>query len=252
MTQVTQAYPPVLIVGVLAGLLWAVYAGSGEHPVHLRAVEAAAGRLDACVAGLAGALLFARLLYVGTHWEYFSPQPMTAFAFWQGGLTGWGAGLGVLAGLGGYSLLSSRPFWQLTDAIAVPATLVLFSGWIGCLLDGCAYGQSYQAGLFTPPSPDVLGQKQPRLPTQSGGALTAVASLLVLVPWARGDHPPGTTGLLALGLHSLSALGLSLWRADPVPIVAGVRSDTLGAAALALIAVVLFAARMSTTLRSEV
>lgn len=247
----TQAYPLVLIVGVLAGILWAAYIGSGEHPAFQRATEAAAFRLDACVAGLVGALLSARVAYVATHWGYFRLQPLTSLALWEGGLTGWGAGLGVILGLGGYSLAASRPFWQLADAVAVPATLVVFSGWIGCLLDGCAYGRGLEAGWLTPPSRDLLGQRQPRLPTQSGGALLAAGSLLALVPWARADHPEGTSGLLALALHSLTALGLSLGRADPVPIYAGARSDTLGYAGVALIAVALFALRMSGNLRRE-
>lgn len=246
----TQAYPPVLIAGVLAGLLWAAYATSGDHPAPERAVEAAALRLDACVAGLIGALLLARLSYVATHWGYYRPQPAAALALWQGGMTGWGAGMGALLGLWGYSRASSRPFWQLADAVAVPATLVVFSGWIGCLIDGCAYGRSAEAGLLTPPSPDLLGQREHRLPTQSAGALTAAVSLIALTAWGR-NHPAGTTGLLALGLHSLAALALSLGRADPVPIIAGARSDTLGSAALALVAAALFAYRMSSSLRRE-
>ncbi len=71
------------------------------------------------------------------------------------------------------------------------------------------------------------------------GALASVGWLFALHRWRTAEWPEGTIGVLAVGGHGAVAFLLASLRADPVPYLAGIRSDVAGAAALVLFAGVL-------------
>jgi phosphatidylglycerol:prolipoprotein diacylglycerol transferase len=90
-----------------------------------------------------GAIAGARFVYVTTYWkEEFANQPLTEiFAIWHGGLVYYGGLIG--ATLAGFAYLHWKklPLWQTADVMAPSIALGSVFGRIGCLLNGCCYGQ---------------------------------------------------------------------------------------------------------------
>jgi phosphatidylglycerol:prolipoprotein diacylglycerol transferase len=87
-----------------------------------------------------GGILGARLVYMlqyGRPWSEF-------FQIWQGGLVFYGSAIGGVAGYFlGYFLIIRRyglSSWKVADIAAPAAALGLCIGRIGCLLNGCCYG----------------------------------------------------------------------------------------------------------------
>src|SRR3990170_5471197 len=132
-----------------------------------------------------------------------------------------GGAIGATAGLALYAAACRRPFWALADSLALPVALFSTSAWIGCLLDGCAYGRRASFGLFTPTSPDLLGSLAQRWPTQPIGALLGIAVLALLLVYDRRKPRPGAKACLAVTLLSGGSLALEFLRADPAPVLAG-------------------------------
>ena len=230
----SDAYPWVLAAGALVSLVWLGFVSK----IDLRRGESNSNRMariDSGLVALLCGLIAARLGYVATHWTYFSERPAEIIYYWDGGLS-WAAGaVGVLVGLAIYVALTHRSFWQDADALAIPAAILAAAAWTGCLLDRCAYGQRTASGFLTPPAPDMLGNVAPRWPTQALGGLLA----LILVGglyWAwQLDLRPGLLAALSLSLIAAIALALSFTRGDPMPAIAGLRVDGLGAGAILLL-----------------
>jgi phosphatidylglycerol:prolipoprotein diacylglycerol transferase len=199
--------------------------------------------LDAGLAALAAGLIGARVAFVSAHWGYYSSRLMEALVFRQGGLNWAGGALGALLGLAGFALLARRPFWPLADSLAFPGALVALASWTGCLLDGSAYGRPV-ANPLAPASPDLFGTRLPRWPTQALGALYGLAVLLGVL-WLHDRRlRPGLLGTLMLTLTAAGALALDFTRGDPSPLLAGLRLDALGAAAILAAALVGLAQRL--------
>ncbi|MDX1600468.1 MAG: prolipoprotein diacylglyceryl transferase [Anaerolineales bacterium] len=224
-----QPFTILFTLGALGALVWLGLTKTGRVPQ--------SAPLDAGLSALAGAVVGARLVFVAAHLQYFRTAPLEVFWIWQGGLSGFGAVVGALAGAGIYASFSSQPFWPLVDRLALPAHAPAFAAWVGCLLEGCAYGIRLPNAAWIPASPDILGIAQTRWPTQSLGAL---ATLLAVVLLASLRHRTSTQGLItssALLYHGGVLLGLSLVRADPVPLVFSLRGDAVGAIGLMAIGI---------------
>jgi phosphatidylglycerol:prolipoprotein diacylglycerol transferase len=99
-----------------------------------------------------GGLLGARLFYIVQKWSELdgtsiSEKLWTALQFTEGGLVVYGAILGGIAGILGWTLLQKVVPLSLLDAI-VPAFFIgLAFGRIGCLMNGCCYGGVVESGL---------------------------------------------------------------------------------------------------------
>lgn len=229
-----QPFTLFIALALLAALLWLAVARSEQDP---------GAAIDAALAATAGALFLGRAGFVLFQLSYYSQRPAEIAWFWQGGLSAFGAVLGALLALAAYAQLTRGSLLRLGDRLILPAQLPAFAAWLGCLLEGCAYGFKLAASSWVPPTPDLLGVAQPRWPVQSAGALATLAGLVLLLSLRRRL---GSGFLLATGLtyHGAVLLLLSLVRADPVPLLAGLRSDALGGSALLLIGLaLLFAAR---------
>jgi prolipoprotein diacylglyceryltransferase len=191
-----------------------------------------ADALDAGLWSLALGLLGARLAFAAAHWGYYAGRPTEILWFGQGGSSWFGGAMGSIIGLGVYRIISHRSFWELADAIALPAVILSIAVWVGCLMDGCGYGVRAEAGTLGWPTPDLLGSLATRWPTQTVAAVSNLALLLTLVRLGRSCLQPGLLSCLACAGLSATLLGVSFVRADPVPLWAGVRQDTIGAAIL--------------------
>jgi prolipoprotein diacylglyceryltransferase len=234
-----DAYPLIFALGVAVSLLWLGWPNqelSRGLPASTQALSASA-LLNAGLVTLAGGLLGARTGFTLLHLDYYAGQPWEIAWFWQGGLNAVGGILGALFGLGIYAIVTNTNIWRLGDEMAIPATVIAFSCWIGCLVDGCAYGIKTPLGPLTTPLTDMFGSVTSRWPTQATGALASVVALAALA-WLKGRKLQ--TGILlctSLALISVSMFALSFTRADPSLTIAGARLDTFGSAAVLALAI---------------
>ncbi|MDT8898170.1 prolipoprotein diacylglyceryl transferase [Thermanaerothrix sp. 4228-RoL] len=220
-----------LALGVTLGL-WQV--------AHSGPPRARFARLGLGLAVLMAALIGARLGYVILHPTYFRAHPLVIPQVWQGGLSGVGALLGGLVGLGGLAW-GLRRSWLVLGADLLPLLpTVTAAAWLGCWDAGCAYGPSAPAGAWWAlPIRDEWGHTTLRWPLQPLAAM----SLLALF-WAmerRWQEPPAAHrvgwGGLVFALHTVL---FSLARADEPPTWNAIRLDLalgtlLGAGCLILL-----------------
>lgn len=229
-------YPFMLSLGVAAGLLWHMLASRAPATsgVPQAGYPPPAKGINASLVALAGGLLGARLAFVLVHSGYYLVHPVEALAIWQGGLAWHGAAAGVVLGLLVYSRLAITPFWAMIDTLAVPVTWVAAAAWIGCLLDGCAYGARMEDVWWAIPAPDWIGVVAPRWPTQLAGSALCLVSVVLLTRFEELRLWPGASGCLSLALIAAISTGLSLTRGDPIWLVLGVRLDTLASIVILL------------------
>lgn len=93
---------------------------------------------------LIGAVIGPRLVYVFEHLTYFLGSPTEIFSMSEGGITSYGAFLGVL-----FVWLYTRKkkdisFSQILDFVAPYILLAIAITRIGCFLNWCCYGQASQ------------------------------------------------------------------------------------------------------------
>ena len=226
----TDAYPWLISLGAIASLLWLGFVEGGSTPK--RPSLSANVRMDTGLVSLASGFVGARLGFVLPHLHYFSMHTNEIMKFWDGGLSWVGGGVGAILGLGIFALIKRHSFWQLFDILALPAVILAFSAWFGCLLDGCAYGKPADFGTLTPLSPDNLGEQLRRWPVQSCGAILSLGSWFVLNGLRFKNLHLGILGTLSLSMISGTNLILSFFRGDLVPILNGLRSDGIASAVL--------------------
>jgi phosphatidylglycerol:prolipoprotein diacylglycerol transferase len=236
--RVTNAYPMVFTLGVLLGLLWLGLSSSTNRNSNRRNSRTDLGivRLDAGLATLAGGLIGARASFVLIHWDYYAGNPAEIFWFWQGGLTWVGGAAGALLGLGLYAAHGRYAFWPLMDKLVLPGAMIAVSAWTGCLLDGCAFGRPTGASLWTSPTEDMFASSANRWPTQTVGVLYSLLVVAVLYWLSNRGMRDGALGFLGLTMIAAGALALSFTRSDPALLVMGFRLDTIGSAAVLIVA----------------
>jgi prolipoprotein diacylglyceryltransferase len=231
----SNTYPLLFALGVLAGLLWLLLADPDRRMSgRWRDLDSAAMlRLDAGLAALALGLAGARAAYVGAHWDYFASHFAEAFSFSTGGLSWVGGALGAVAGLLAVAALRRAPVWPLADSLALPAALLAAASWAGCLVDGCGYGRPLAAGSATLFASDIFDSRMARWPTQLIGLLSCFAVVLGVMALEPRVLRPGVLACLTFAVLGLIGLALSFLRGDPVPLLAGTRLDFVGAAMVA-------------------
>lgn len=205
-----------LALGVTLGL-WQV-AHSGPPRTQF-------ARLGLGVAVLTAALIGARLGYVILHPAYFRTHPLVVPQVWQGGLSGVGALLGALLGLGGLAWGVRRPWLALSADLLPLLPTVTATVWLGCWDAGCAYGPPAPAGAWWAlPIRDEWGHTNLRWPLQPLAALSLLGlfwALEVRLREATVARRVGWGGLL-FAVHT----GLfSLARADVPPTWNTIRLD---------------------------
>jgi len=229
-------YSFALTLGVAAGLLWLSLARRGpaasEGPKP-GSVPLSQG-IDAGIASLAGGLVGARLTFVLVHSGYYLRRPLESMSFWEGGLSWLGAAAGAVLGLMVYSRLVKTSPWLVADMLAIPAMWVAASAWIGCRLEGCAYGFRVEPAWWALRAPDWTGDVALRWPTQLVGSLLCLLGIPGLLRIEKRPRRAGTAACLSLAFISAVSSVLSLTRGDPIWLVFGVRLDTLASIAILL------------------
>jgi len=99
--------------------------------------------LDAGVWLILGTIIGARGWYVISYWrEEFAGQPWTeTFMVQHGGLVFYGGLVGATAACLIYIWRNKLPVWKFADALAPSIALGYVPGRLGCLMNGCCYGQ---------------------------------------------------------------------------------------------------------------
>ena len=127
-----------------------------------------------CLAMLSG-VLGARLFFVAQYWEVFVRQPQEIPAIWHGGLIWYGGFVGGLASIVIYLRLHRISVLRGIDQFIPFIALGHGIGRIGCLLNGCCYGEVSHAWWA------LAGEDgQPRIPTQLLESVALLGLFLVL------------------------------------------------------------------------
>ena len=95
---------------------------------------------DVALWAVIGGIVGARLLHIIDQWNYYMLHPEELLNF--AGLAVWGAALGALVAIAIYVLIKKISFWQLGDILAPGAILAQAIGRVGCLINGCCYGDT--------------------------------------------------------------------------------------------------------------
>jgi phosphatidylglycerol:prolipoprotein diacylglycerol transferase len=206
-------FPLLLNAGLAAGLALTV------RLARRRGLDAAT-LLDVAVWAVAGGLLGARLSYVAVHWWEYAANPLTAFSFWEGGLSLPGA---VTAGLLIAWLLLRRgrlPAGVGLDAGAAGLALGQAIGRLGCLGAGCASGVVLPPGSGWPALdlPDASGLVAARFPSALAESAADLLLCLVLVwLWSRRLRPGTVAAAYLIGYGLLRTLA-EVFRGDATPV----------------------------------
>lgn len=187
-------------------------------------------RLDLGLGVLIGALFGARAGFVAGNWSYFQSNKVEIPQVFLGGLSWAGALGGGLLALILVAGMKRQPVGVSGDAVLPMLTTISVCAWLGCWLDGCAYGQPVETwwGL---PARDEWGVIALRWPLQLIGALFSVVWFETLSRFA-GRFMPGLEFWLGLTGLSGGMLLLSFLRADVSRVWLGMRADSWAAIAL--------------------
>lgn len=226
------AFSLILGLGATLGLLWIAWRAPAK---------AGLPRLDAGLLVLLGGLLGGRAGFVADHWSYYQAHLLEILSVHRGGFSWAGALAGGLVALLLVAALTRTSLGVLADAMLPLLATLTVTGWLGCWLDGCAYGPRTDQwwGL---PAVNEWGRMSSRWPTQLLGAVLTLI-LFWLLDWgysrlaAQDRSPrPGTFALLGLLGLALLMFALSYLRVDPASLWYGFRLEAwaaLGFAALA-------------------
>lgn len=220
------AFSLLLGLGAAAGLAWAIWPQNERR---------AWGLIGASLCSLAGALVAGRAVYVLLRWPYFWAHPAESFQFQLGGLEWPGAFAGGLIFLAIYAWLNRQSFPTLADSLVPQLMLISLAAWIGCWLDGCAYGPESLA-WWSLPIRDEWGSLGWRFPTQMLAALLTIALLWLADGLRIRLQAPGLVfGLSVFGLMAV-IFASSFLRADAGIFWNNLRLDAWAAIGFGLLA----------------
>jgi len=191
------------------------------------------------ISALIGGFLGGRFGYALLNLDYFQDHLQETLLLPWGGLTWSGALLGMaLAGWLASAYQHLSPLKALDLLFPMVAALSI-SLWLGCWMDGCAFGAP-SSSWFALPARDDWGNLVSRFPLQLLGALLGFLTILLfdrIRPLLPG---PGTAGSFGLFLLAIQSLWLTTHRADPIPFIRAMRADLLAAYAFTILSFLLF------------
>ncbi len=219
----------ILVAGAVA-LAWLGW-WSRRHAGHRLSTES----LGWGIAGVTAVALFAgRAGFILLNLDYFRQHPGAVLRLKQvAGIDDIGAMIGALAALGVWAARQGQglTFYSLLSQLA-PAGLWTAAGmWWARQGIGEAWGRvASSEGSWTwlaTQSPDLYHTVALRYAVQTLGM--GWAALMALLAWLWGPN-----GVLAIALYLAGAAALTLLRGDQVPLLWGIRVDTVLYAGLAL------------------
>ena len=138
-------------------------------------------------------------------------------AIWEGGLAMYGGIILALALVYIYIRCHGLSFWQVTDTLFPPWTILLVVGRLGCFLNGCCYGKPTTApvGLFFKESANISGFHVTTHPTQLYSSFAALIIFLVMWRMRLRSKFTGQVSLIFLLLYPIARFIIEYFRADP-------------------------------------
>ncbi len=231
-------YTELVGFGAAAGLL-AAYLFLRSRS---RRASALPAFLDGALLVFAVGWLGARAYHVATHWEYYAARPDEIAQPGLGGLGIRGALILALIALMFYWAVRRISFWYFADAAALGLAIGQALGWMGALIQGANYGVVSDSPIAID-LPDLYGLVQPRFPLQHA-EITVFALLFIGLLFAAAQRPrAGTLFIAYLLLASLANFALGFQRGDDTAYVGALRIDQVVDAALAVLAVLIWAGR---------
>jgi prolipoprotein diacylglyceryl transferase len=198
-------------VGILIGILTAAWVmrGFGESDDSI---------YNGAVWAVPIAIVGARLLYISANWDYFTRNPLQAFAITEGGISVWGAVLGGILGGLLYVWRSGTPLGKFADAAAIGLLLGMIIGRIGDIINGEHWGTaSTLPWSFTYLHPETLGERGVSVhPAVVYEMLWNTAALLLLLRLLSRVYVRGVVFWLFLILYAIGRLWTHLFRKDEV------------------------------------
>jgi phosphatidylglycerol:prolipoprotein diacylglycerol transferase len=229
---VVTGYAALVGLGLIAGVVIACL------NAQRRGINAARV-LDASLAAALGGLIGGRAVYAVAHWDYCSDNLNQALRLWGGGLAWHGALVGGLLATLAYCAVRHESARVMLDVLTPGVALLAVCAWLGCLLNGCAYGLETYAGqgwlwALSLELPDLYGIWLPRVAVQLLGAGWSMVVLVAVVIARRCMRNQGLLFPLWLGLYAIGCLGLGFLRADETLFVGGWRVDQVADLVLAI------------------
>ena len=167
------------------------------------------------------AYAMARLAYVSLHWKTFALHPTDILAVREGGLTAYGAYVGILIALYAYARRKKLRFWNLADAFAIAVPVAEIVARVGCTINGDVWGMPTGGTwgvVYLHPNavlpPQLRGVPLYPLPTML--QVWAAGLLVVLVLLRKRLRSPGALFAICLIGYALGRLIINTWRWEQV------------------------------------
>jgi phosphatidylglycerol:prolipoprotein diacylglycerol transferase len=164
-----------------------------------------------------GALIGARLFHVLDRVDFYLQNPAAALAVQQGGLAIWGAVVGGVAAGALYCRFAGLPFATMADVAAPALLLGQIVGRIGSLVNGDAYGGSFDAPwslVYVHEAALIPDLGEPTHPYPLYEMLWNALVLAFLWRMRTRALPAGTTFLAYLLLYALGRFLIGFVRQD--------------------------------------
>jgi len=223
-----------IALSVLAG--WYVATRIAKR-FYVPSKEVDRGLLWIVISGFVGA----RLYFVAFEWSYFQANPSEIIAFWNGGISIYGAIIGGIAGVWLFSKFSKVSFWQFLGLTAVVMPLGQSIGRWGNFFNQEAFGlpTSLPWGLYVDPRlrPQVYVDAQYFHPTFLYESIWNLVVFFILLQFSKKSPKAGAVVAAYLILYPLGRFFIESLRLDSV-FIASVRVDQL----VSLVAILLGAA----------
>jgi phosphatidylglycerol---prolipoprotein diacylglyceryl transferase len=215
-----QTFTLVLALAVAVGAGWAVHRLPGRPgPV-----------VDACLGGLIGGVIGARLFHVLLHWTYFAYNSHEILSLRAGGLDWHGALIGGLTGLYLAAHWRRVDFLRLFDALTPALALLTLAGWWGCRAANCGFGVEVDTlanhpALLVAELRNIYGSLAPRYNTQLFGLMLGLLAFIVAGVLFWRNWLPLRRFWLILALLSAGMFAIGFFRADYAVFIGGLRAD---------------------------
>ncbi|MBN2753447.1 MAG: prolipoprotein diacylglyceryl transferase [Candidatus Goldbacteria bacterium] len=201
-----RSYGLSTAIGFLAGILLAGMLAKKEgfkgDPV-----------TDIGLVSIIGAVIGARLLYVGIWWDdVYSKNIADIFKVWEGGLVFYGGLIGAIVSDIVWLKLKKLPILRLGDICMPFVSLGHAIGRIGCYFNGCCYGAvDEKCGVVFP----AIGDNLPHLPVQLyESVLNFLNFLFLLLFFRRVKKINGVIFFLYFMNYGIIRFVMELFRGD--------------------------------------
>jgi phosphatidylglycerol:prolipoprotein diacylglycerol transferase len=162
-----------------------------------------------------GVLVGGRLIVVNNEWAFYREHLDLIPALWIGGMATHGLIIGGFAGVALFCLVRRKPLLVMTDAMAIPAALILCVGRLGNFIDGEIVGRVTSVP-WAVRFPDADGFRHPVVLYDGLKNLLIVP---VLMRARRRGVPPGGLAARFLVLYAVPRILIDYFREYPLTLL---------------------------------